>query len=426
MSEAADGDPSIAAPSEVSGGAGNLAVHVNSEDEANEARMLGLSPPAKRAKKSERAPKKDKAEIMREEIGKAEADLIRIYAEMAKYPDCAKNVGYEYGRVQRFVDKLTKSAKDTNMYDSVASLTTLGKKLTCAREIWRATSAHLPARGNPVKKHREAFYNAVVKANEVDEGIFAHFSMSVRHAFADLTLQNSLQENLLTEVARALSSRNQLSLAGHDEQEADRKSTNMAEKILMYVFEEMYLEHVTSGASHENACQTVGEKFLSIANEVLAAGPVSLVETAFLSLEQLVSMDPDGAATLDGVLDVVLGNKEKPVYRVALNSKAGEEFITAARSKNAALQNQASIVASMNNLRDDIVRSETDFASFLSKPAEENVEQIWSALPKLSAWCMKSVDLMQHDYILQHASGKEVWDSVGFRNTPNFLGARRT
>ena len=139
-----------------------------------------------------------------------------------------------------------------------------------------------------------------------------------------------------------------------------------------------------------------------------------------------MSMDPDGAAALDGVLDVVLGNKEKPVYRVALNSKAGEEFITAARSKNAVLQNQASIVASMNNLRDDIVRSETDFASFLSMPAEENVEQIWSALPKLSAWCMKSADLMQHDYILQHASGKEVRDSVGFCNTPNFLGARRT
>ena len=116
-----------------------------------------------------------------------------------------------------------------------------------------------------MKKHREAFYNAVVKANEVDEGIFAHFSMSVRHAFADLTLQNSLQENLLTEVARALSSRNQLSLAGHDEQEADRKSTNMAEKILIYVFEEMYQECVTSGASHENACQSVGDKFLSIA-----------------------------------------------------------------------------------------------------------------------------------------------------------------
>ena len=79
----------------------------------------------------------------------------------------------------------------------------------------------------------------------------------------------------------------------------------------------------------------------------------------------------------------------------------------------------------MNNLRDDIARSETDFASFLSMPAEENVEQI-SVLPKLSAWCVKSGDMMKHDYILQHASGKEVWDSVGFCNTQNFLGARRT
>ena len=213
-------------PSEVSGGAANVAAHLNSEDEADEARMLGLSPPAKRAKKSEKAPKKDETEIMREEIGKAEADLIRIYAEMAKYPESAKNVGYEYGRLQRTVDKLRKSAKGTNMYDSVA-------------------------RNSPVRER---------------------------------------------------SGEPRVPPACH---------TNMAEKILIYVFEELYL---TSGVSHEDPCQTVGEKFAARVH------------------------GPDGAATLDGVLDVVLGNKEKPVYHVVLNSKAGEEFI----SKNAALQSQAS------------------------------------------------------------------------------------
>ena len=73
-------------------------------------------------------------------------------SEMAKYPDVNPKIGYEFGKVQRSLDKQIKVAKDANAYDSVTILTSANRKLTTTKDVYKATAAYLPAKGVPNKK----------------------------------------------------------------------------------------------------------------------------------------------------------------------------------------------------------------------------------------------------------------------------------
>ncbi|CAE7241237.1 unnamed protein product [Symbiodinium necroappetens] len=68
-------------------------------------------------------------------------------SEMAKYPDVNPKIGYEFGKVQRSLDKQIKVAKDANAYDSVTILNSANRKLTTTKDVYKATAAYLPAKG---------------------------------------------------------------------------------------------------------------------------------------------------------------------------------------------------------------------------------------------------------------------------------------
>ena len=85
-------------------------------------------------------------------------------SEMAKYPDANPKIGYEFGKVQRSLDKQLKVAKDANAYDSVTILNSANRKLTTTKDVYKATAAYLPAKGVPNKNHKDSFYEVISKA----------------------------------------------------------------------------------------------------------------------------------------------------------------------------------------------------------------------------------------------------------------------
>ena len=406
----------LAVPSEVEtasvvDGAPIDAAAVNSDDERAEAELLGLTPPpSKKAKKNEKPVKKDKHEIMDGEVTKTEAELVRIVSEMGQYPEVSKNLGYDIGKLQRSVDKLSKQAREQSMYDSVACLKSINERLSNIRDVHKTTCGYLPAKGKPIKKGRDAFFAAVSKATEADGTLLGSLAVSVRHAFADLSLSTDLQQNRLEKVATLLSATQQKAFSGDDETEADKQSGNMCEKVLNYVLDEMLSEALSSaGSTREAAMEKVKEKFLTVASAIIEGDPVQSVQSALTCLQQIVALDCAGRPTLDDVLSMVQSQREKRIFRVFVNTLAGESFLQMAQARNATLQTQATAVCSLNQLMDDIIKCEAGagWSGFMMSKTEELAPGMLPELVKLSSFCAKCSELLKAENILEHPACSE-------------------
>ncbi|CAE7215931.1 unnamed protein product, partial [Symbiodinium sp. CCMP2456] len=351
----------------------------NSDDEAKEAELLDLTVrPQKKLKTGKEAKvKKSKEDILQAELEKVQQTVMGLKEALTSFPDMPPKFGYDVGKVDRSLAALVKQSKEANSYDKQTDFTKLVIEVAAVRDCVKAATKYLPAGGLPVKKHSEPFMTAFEEATEKCPQVLTFFPASVRVQFAELGLVKQLKQKKWDEIGLLLSSKRQLELAEGDNNLAERKSTNMMERILHVIFEEASTlgYQADSQVGHKDFVRDI---FVEACATILDEGPVASLVQSLESLQAIVSKDTGGASTLDVVLDFVQSKTEEPVVRVFASSQIGRQLLQDAMQFNASLQSAASAASTLNALMKEIedASAEEDWAAFLQDPSEERLEQL--------------------------------------------------
>lgn len=321
--------------------------------------------------------KKSKEDILQAELEKVQQTVMGLKQALTSFPDMPPKFGYDVGKVDRGLAALVKQSKEANAYDKQTDFTKLVIEVAAVRDCVKAATKYLPAGGLPVKKHSEPFMTAFEEATEKCPQVLTFFPASVRVQFAELGLVKQLKQKKWDEIGLLLSSKRQLELAEGDNNLAERKSTNMMERILHVIFEEASTlgYQADSQVGHKDFVRDI---FVEACAAILDEGPVASLVQSLESLQAIVSKDTGGASTLDVVLDFVQSKTEEPVVRVFASSQIGRQLLQDAMQFNATLQSAASAASTLNALMKEIedASAEEDWAEFLQDPSEERLEQL--------------------------------------------------
>ena len=245
----------------------------------------------------------------------------------------------------------------------------------------------------PVKKHRDSFHSTLKKLKSDHFPIFELFAPLVKQSFVEAEMDETLANSDWAEAAECLSKKNQMSLANNQEDLAEQKSVNWAEKILGFFFETSYME----AADKDSAMPQIKKNFVEAAQLILDAEALEAIQSPLACLKQIAAQEVGSSGTLDTVLDYFFQNKDKPLLRVVWNSIPGKAIYQEACAANVKLQSKATATGVLQDIVQRAANAKKDerWTSFERSRAEPDAEQLVEFMPEIYEICRRCVQQLE-------------------------------
>ena len=319
----------------------NAPMEWDDQDDDLDAQLLGL--PDKKRKKGEQnaskiKAKRSKAEILQEDCEKIEQDVANLVQALPQWP--AKPNGYDLGRVDRAITTKLKVMRDASAFDNVQKLELVQKQLGAMRNCMTTAQKYLPNKGLPAKKHLSPFYDAFLEAESSFPNIVQSFPEVVQQHFMEAAVVKDVEAKDWSKVAGYMA-KDKLEKIYGDAESADKQAVSILEKTLSVVM----------GSDVDEAA-----KLLASAGEaIMLANPPEIIKTNLPLLMQLGSLDPQGASTLDGLINMLHEQASQPIIRVVMDSAAGKDLVGRAEDRNSQMQERASKLTTMIAMKDLVI-----------------------------------------------------------------------
>ena len=312
------------------------------QEEEVEAQLLGLQPDKKR-KKGEQNPakikaKRSKADILQEDCEKIEKDVATLVQSLPEWP--AKPNAYDLGRLDRAITTKLKVIREASAFDNVQKLELVQKQLGAMRNCMTTAQKYLPNKGLPSKKHLGPFYDAFLEAESSFPTIVQSFPEVVQQHFMEAAVVKDVEAKDWPKVAGHMA-KEKLEKVYGDAESAEKQAVCILEKTLSVVM----------GSDAEQAAE-----LLAAAGEaIMLAHPPDIIKTNLALLMQLGSLDPQGASTLDGLINMLHDQASQPIIRVVMDSAAGKDLVGRAEDRNSQMQERASKLTTLIALKDLVI-----------------------------------------------------------------------
>eukprot|EP00438_Fugacium_kawagutii_P023209 Skav215678 [mRNA] locus=scaffold278:133855:141022:+ [translate_table: standard] len=322
----------------------------NDELEAElEAQMLGLpgseQDPAKKRKQDQangnRAKKRrSKEEMVQEEVDKLSTEMAQIMASVAEWPK--KPSGYDMGKLDRALANKLKMTKEAGIFEQVQRLEQWILEVRLLRECMSTASKYLPNKGLPAKKHFEVFHQAFEKANAEVPRLVSLFPVEVQQHFNEAAFLKDVEAVPIDWVqVSAHFARERLAKMYESDETLEKQTVYMIEKVMLTILD-----------SEEHDLDGVRQVLVSTCEKIMAKDPPDMLSAKLPVLIQLCTLDSRGAATLDGIINLVHDQAESPVVRVFMASSKGREMVTLAEARNKNMQDKATALNTIMGLKD--------------------------------------------------------------------------
>ena len=314
-------------------------------EEELEAALLGLenTNPKKRKSKDGKDGKSAKKLRTKEEVFNDEADLLQtelqaMISKLSEFPRSPS--GYEIGMLDRRLNTKMKAMRESSYFGGVTRLEGLQKIVKTIRDCCKAATSYLPARGLPAKKHQANFFSTFEKGMVDAPDAASAFPAAVLHHYHELLQEKEINSKNWTNVAANLSVEKISKI--FEGEEGEKQSIAIVEKSFDAVLEMNDFDEAVSS-------------LVELCENILLAKPVPALEVQLPLIIQLCKLDTKGAATLDGLITELNNQKESPITRVLYKKDIGMAILDKAADHNATLQENASKLTTVQNLKEQWV-----------------------------------------------------------------------
>lgn len=318
------------------------AVEEDEDMELIEADLLGLdgAPETKKRKGNQGAAlkatkRRSKEEMYEEEIDKIDLEVQLCVANLSEWPK--KPTGHELGNVDRKLTAKLKQVQAAALFDLSAKVEKFQLDIKHVRDCCKAAEKYLPAKGVPKRAHRDMFFNAFSAAFTVVPKVVNSFPPSVQQHFIEMGHEMEMKNHQWDKVSATLSKDRLSNIYGDD---AEKQAITMFEKLLACLLEDC------SGDDLPNV-------LLEACTKILEGPPHDEVISPIKLLIQLVTLDPQGASSLDSLVTTLHQQSSEPIVRILFMMDAGKEFVAAAEKKNEEMVQTASTVSNLLALKVD-------------------------------------------------------------------------
>lgn len=313
------------------------------DEDEKEALLLGIPAADRKRRKMEltgpRAKsKRSKDEILNDEADKCAKDLSEMLDKLVQWP--LKPTGYDVGRLDRSISACLRKMKEASSFDNVAKLEKLKIQVDCIRDCMAHGAKYLPAKGLPNKKHLENFYSSFRKAETEAPPVLLSFPTVVQQHYLEASVTKDIDEKKWDRVAAHIS-KEKLEKIYPDAEAIDKQAVGMMEQVLASIMGTSDADVDAIRVILKEACESM-----------LLQKPADVVASQIPLLVQLADMNPQGQATLDGMINAFHDQAEKPIMRVVMSSDAGRKLVQAAEDQNVRMQEKASKLTTLVALKD--------------------------------------------------------------------------
>eukprot|EP00438_Fugacium_kawagutii_P025592 Skav223675 [mRNA] locus=scaffold2691:105498:106691:+ [translate_table: standard] len=315
--------------------------------EAAEAEMLGLAveQTKKRKSLSNMAPatkRRSKEEMYEDEIDKIELEVSLCVANLADWPK--KPTGYEIGQVDRKTQSKLKQVQGAALFDLSTRVERFQVEIKHVRDCCKAAGQYLPAKGVPKRAHKETFFNAFSAAFAEVPKVVNSFPPTVQQHFIEMGHEKEMKSQQWDKVSANLCKDRLANIYGDD---AEKQAVTMFERVLAYILEDC-------------ADDNMGNLLLEACTKVLEGPPHDEVISAIKMLIQLVTLDPQGASSLDSLVTALREQSNNPIMRILFKTDSGKDLMTAAETKNTEMVQTASKVSDLLEVKDSVRSDNTN------------------------------------------------------------------
>ena len=336
-----------AAPSALGGtAAGSMEDEDDGFEEELEAALLGLENsgnPKKRKSKDGKDGKtakkmRTKDEVFNEEANLLETEVQAMISKLSEFPRSPS--GYEIGMLDRRLNTKMKAMRESSYFGGVTRLEGLQKTVKAVRDCCKAATSYLPARGLPAKKHQATFFSTFEKGMVDAPDAASAFPAAVLHHYNELLQEKEINGKNWTNVASNLGVEKISKI--FEGEEGEKQSIAIVEKSFDAVLEMSEFDEAVSS-------------LVELCEKILLAKPVPALEVQLPLIIQLCQLDTKGAATLDGLITELNNQKDSPITRVLYKKDIGMAILDKAADHNATLQEKATKLTTVQNLKEQWV-----------------------------------------------------------------------